>query len=303
MKHFYKLFFFSFIVFVHHLQPLAAAPNPFQKKAHHYDLAVCAIFQNEAPYLKEWIEFHKLVGVEHFYLYNNLSTDNYKEVLQPYIDAKIVDLTEWPFAISEELAWFTIQCDAYNHALKKGRHAEWLAFIDSDEFLVPVQKDSLVEALEEFKGCGGVGINWQLYGTSKIAKIPDNIMLVEALVYKAVDDYGSNCHVKSIVCPRYVKEFQNSHYAKYKKGYFHVDENHNVFKKNATEKVSVEKLRINHYWTRDRNYFLNVKLASRMKRGWSIEHDLKVAEMLNSVYDPIMLRFVPKLREQMGLTN
>lgn len=30
-------------------------------------LAVCAIFRDEAPYLAEWIEFHRLVGVEHFY--------------------------------------------------------------------------------------------------------------------------------------------------------------------------------------------------------------------------------------------
>ena len=38
-----------------------------------YNVAVCAIFKNEAPYLKEWIEFNHLVGVEHFYLYNNNS--------------------------------------------------------------------------------------------------------------------------------------------------------------------------------------------------------------------------------------
>lgn len=29
-----------------------------------YALAVCSIFQNEAAYLPEWIEFHKLVGVQ-----------------------------------------------------------------------------------------------------------------------------------------------------------------------------------------------------------------------------------------------
>ena len=36
-----------------------------------YDLSVCAIFKDEASYLKEWIEYHKLVGVQHFYLYEN----------------------------------------------------------------------------------------------------------------------------------------------------------------------------------------------------------------------------------------
>ena len=33
-----------------------------------YDLAVVAIFKDEAPYLKEWLDYHLAAGVEHFYL-------------------------------------------------------------------------------------------------------------------------------------------------------------------------------------------------------------------------------------------
>ena len=33
-----------------------------------YDLAVVAIFKDEARYLKEWLDYHLLAGVEHFYL-------------------------------------------------------------------------------------------------------------------------------------------------------------------------------------------------------------------------------------------
>ena len=51
-----------------------------------YDLTITAIFKNEGHYLKEWLDYHLLAGVEHFYLYNNDSTDNYKEVLAPYIE-------------------------------------------------------------------------------------------------------------------------------------------------------------------------------------------------------------------------
>ena len=48
------------------------------------------MFRNEAAYLKEWIEYHHLAGVEHFWLYNNNSTDQWQDVLQPYIDWGIV---------------------------------------------------------------------------------------------------------------------------------------------------------------------------------------------------------------------
>ena len=51
---------------------------------HRYPLAICAIFKNEAPWLKEWIIYHhKVLGVKHFYLYNNDSTDNFIEILSP----------------------------------------------------------------------------------------------------------------------------------------------------------------------------------------------------------------------------
>mgnify|MGYP002617198365 CR=1 FL=1 len=61
-----------------------------------YKVSIGAIFKNEALYLKEWIEFHRIVGVEHFYLYNNNSDDNYREVLEPYIKRNIVTLVDWP---------------------------------------------------------------------------------------------------------------------------------------------------------------------------------------------------------------
>ncbi|MFM6204524.1 glycosyltransferase family 92 protein, partial [Planktothrix sp.] len=48
-------------------------------------LSVCAIIKDEASYLIEWLEFHKLVGVERFYLYNNNSTDHTTDLLQSYI--------------------------------------------------------------------------------------------------------------------------------------------------------------------------------------------------------------------------
>ena len=35
---------------------------------------------------REWVEFHRLVGVERFFLYNNFSEDNHMEVLAPYIE-------------------------------------------------------------------------------------------------------------------------------------------------------------------------------------------------------------------------
>jgi hypothetical protein len=53
-------------------------------------LSICAIFKDEAPYLPERIEFHRLVGVERFFLYDNLRVDGGREVLEPWVRARVV---------------------------------------------------------------------------------------------------------------------------------------------------------------------------------------------------------------------
>ena len=58
--------------------------RPFLRKPKYnkkYRISICGIFKNEAPFLKEWIEFHEMIGIEHFYLYNNNSDDNFEEIL------------------------------------------------------------------------------------------------------------------------------------------------------------------------------------------------------------------------------
>lgn len=51
---------------------------------------VVTLFRNEGPYLVEWIEYHRLVGVDRFWLYDNGSTDDGPRRLQPYIAKGVV---------------------------------------------------------------------------------------------------------------------------------------------------------------------------------------------------------------------
>ena len=60
-------------------------------------LSACAIFRDEAAYLAEWIAFHRLVGVEHFFLYDNGSADHPEAVLAPYLAEGEVTLVPGPF--------------------------------------------------------------------------------------------------------------------------------------------------------------------------------------------------------------
>ncbi|HET7879957.1 MAG TPA: glycosyltransferase family 92 protein, partial [Acetobacteraceae bacterium] len=58
-------------------------------------MAVCAIFKDEAAYLLEWIAFHSMIGVDHFVLYENGSTDGGPELIRGSRFAGNVTLIEW----------------------------------------------------------------------------------------------------------------------------------------------------------------------------------------------------------------
>ena len=124
-----------------------------------YKVSICAIFRDEAPYLREWIEFHKIVGVDHFYLYNNFSTDAYQEVLRPYIENGDVTLTEWPYPQG--------QMSAYRDCIERYREeTQWIGFIDIDEFVVPKKMDTIYEFLKPFSRRAAVLIYWRFFGSS-----------------------------------------------------------------------------------------------------------------------------------------
>src|SRR5262249_4766808 len=60
-------------------------------------LSIATIVRNEAPYLAEWLEFHRMLGVEHIYFYDNESTDDSIGVISPFAQDNFVTVTPWPF--------------------------------------------------------------------------------------------------------------------------------------------------------------------------------------------------------------
>lgn len=275
-----------------------------------FDVALVAIFQDESRFLKEWIEFHKLVGVQHFYLYNNNSTDNYQEVLSEYVKSGLVDLIEWP---SENNSWknfcYKIQPGAYWDAVQRALGvARWLVIIDTDEFLFPVQEWTISSCLKRhFKSAVGVYVNWQLYGTSGVYAVAENELMIEKLVMKAPTNYPRNSNCKTIVRPEYVSRCTNPHYIEYKRGYGHVLAN-GASPKKSMPGIYIDKIRINHYWTRDENFFYNQKIPryqtfnhgdyNKIKANFENEN-----RTLNQVYDDAVFRFVPELKRILRLNK
>lgn len=137
-----------------------------------HKLAVCAIFKNEGRFLKEWIDYHITVGVNHFYLYNNNSDDNYYEILAPYIDKGIVDLIQWP----QNHAQMECYRDCYdNHSSE----CEWIGFIDIDEFVCPISSYSIVNFLNKYSNLPSVAIYWKQFGSNGILEHDFSKLVIE----------------------------------------------------------------------------------------------------------------------------
>lgn len=266
--------------------------------AYKYELSLCAIFQDEAKYLPEWIEYHHMLGVQRFYLYNNNSRDNYKEVLKPYIKKNLVDLIDWPSP--ENIDWTPYQMSAYNDCINKTKDVtHWLGVIDIDEFIVPVAADNLQDLLKNYERVGGLQIFWQFFGTSWIKNIPNDMTLIEALTLKAHKNHGRNYNFKTICQPHAVKQFR-VHGAEYHHPWFALFP-HGT-RGGANQSINIDIVRIHHYWTRDEDYFLTQKVPrkERVKASpFTPEGIQKIFQELNQVEDTTILRFVPALKQRL----
>lgn len=267
-----------------------------------YQLSICAIFQDEAPFLKEWIEFHRLVGVEHFYLYNHHSQDHYQSVLEPYLKSGIVELVNVDSTTKDLKSFNTLQCKCYNECLKKTKGiSKWIAFLDIDEFLFPLKEDNLIEVLTPFEEFGGIAVNWRLFGPSHVWKISSSQLQIESLTLCSSQRFVGNRYVKSIVRPERTSHFRNPHQPEYREGFFSVNTDQLPFKGMWSPYIQTDTLRINHYWTRDGHYFYTKKLLRhKMWRGNPDSHSIEeFIQNLNAEKDTEIFRFLPRLKQVM----
>ena len=152
-------------------------PNPrhIRRQVHQRYLTLATMMKNQRRWLREWIEFHLIIGVEHFIVYDNESTDHPLEILQHYIDQGLVTYIPWPprtvprptlpFKTGLEkwqYMWFKdsletclsndwtmhrqgpCQLAAFTDAIlrTKGGVSRWLGIWDVDEYIFPREKSN-----------------------------------------------------------------------------------------------------------------------------------------------------------------
>lgn len=206
-------------------------------------LSIIAIFKNEGYVLEEWIKHHIWQGVEHFYLINNDSTDNYLEILQPYIDAEIVTL----FNLSGQYK----QVEYYNTVFQYVKNdTTWLMVIDIDEFYyctIKPLKDFLQNDIEDkYNNITNV---WKIFGSSGHINQPKNIR--ESFTHRVRNPYSlyhenANLH-KYIIKTKDTKELA-CHDPVPINGYWR-------------KLLNNKYLKLNHYQIMSQEYYQKIKMT------------------------------------------
>ena len=258
-------------------------------------IAIVGIVKNEGPYLKEWIEYHKLLGVSKFYIYDNASTDNTADILKEFIEDGSLRY--------QYVSGVAHQMDVYNAALEIARkNEEYLLFLDADEFVF-LQNNSanLLESVQKIfrkdSHIGGIAINWLVFGSANHKEKPKGLV-TQNYFFRSKEDFEFNVHVKTICDPRKVAGVLNPHYPEYLFRYYAVDQRFNkVF--GAFNRGGINQdIRINHYFTKSREEFI-----LKRNRGMADSNrvrDPKEFEIhdKNDVYDDSMKRYKKDLERR-----
>ena len=262
-------------------------------------LTIITKVKDEAENIKEWIEYHKMVGADKFVIYDNESVDNLKEVLQPYIDSGEVDYIYQPGNLIK------IQVDLANQAIRKYRNkTQWILVIDVDEFIVPVNKTTIFDAINEIecdlkKKIQALAMVWVMYGYSGHKTKPEGLVIEN---YTKND--GINPHIKTIVNPRLVVRF-DVHYAICLFGMPVRTEKGIIVREGKIQNLpdaSIEKIRINHYYTKSYEEFLKkCYIRSEVLNIQEEERDVHLfdPDLLSHHEDRIMEKFIPQMKELM----
>lgn len=230
--------------------------SPAGPKKSSFYLSICGIVKDENDYLEEWINYHRLIGVEHFYIYDNGSQVPVKDTIE--------QLGFGPFITVIDFPGKNQHVKAYAHCLRHyGESSRWIAFIDIDEFIVPnTPGHSLPEFLIDYEEYGGLGVNWLIFGSNGHQHKPAYAQL-ESFTRRSETGFHPNKHIKSIVQPKFVKSAFKSHCFQYIPGKHCVNEHFlpiaDSFSENSTSKIQ-----LNHYYCRSFEEY-----QAKIKRGIS----------------------------------
>jgi hypothetical protein len=212
-------------------------------------LSLCLIIKDENSYLQEWLDYHILLGVEHFWIYDNESVIPVSDTLKDYLAAG------WVTVHTIKGKGRDIQLFAYDHCVHTYQsESKWIGFIDTDEFLVPHTADNMRDFLTVYEDSGGLAISSVFFGSGGNKTRPTNGQVC-GYQNRTPEKLSINRLVKMIVQPDKVILPVSPHSFFFKEGFFGINES-GLRVDSQNFPCHIDKIQLNHYFTRsDEEWF------------------------------------------------
>jgi len=259
-----------------------------------YTISILSMFKNEEMIMEEWIQHYISEGIEHFYLIDNGSTDNYGLIVNKYADkiTLVVDPTRDNVATQPLL---------YNkHFLETIKmESEWIIIADMDEYIYSRNNFKLISdyiktipehvesILMPWKNFGNNNINLQPKSIkSSFTKREDFSHYIQRII-----DHNWVGHCKSLTRTKCLFHL-NTHVCELNSNSMHfsdfsiVDFNPDNFKK---YNLYNQNLHLNHYQNMSYEYYSNVKIkrgdAQSQNNNYTIERFHNESNIFNQTDD------------------
>ncbi|PIE10901.1 MAG: glycosyl transferase family 2 [Rhodobacterales bacterium] len=136
---------------------------------------IVGCMKNEAPYIVEWVAYHRAMGVDNFLIYTNDCSDGTSEILD-----RIQEMGVLQHRNNDNWKGNSPQQYALNQALKEPVivNADWIIHIDVDEFInVRTGNGTLDDFFKAVPDATNVAMTWRLFGHNGVTDLSDEFVI------------------------------------------------------------------------------------------------------------------------------
>jgi len=143
-------------------------------------VTLCGIFKNEGPYIKEWLIYHHLIGIDKFIVFLNDNTDNSIEEIVSLSFKDKITIVEFFGKVNQQ--------KIYTESIKNLCDTTWFVGLDIDEFIFVNNEEKIQDCLSQqlFEKCGGIALFQNVFGHSNHKTRPEGLV-IENYLYRNID--------------------------------------------------------------------------------------------------------------------
>lgn len=136
---------------------------------------IVGCMKNEAPYIVEWVAYHRAMGVDNFLIYTNGCEDGTSQMLD-----RLQDMGVLQHRLNDDWKGNSPQQHALNCALEEPviQQADWIIHIDVDEFMnVRVGNGTLQDLFAKVPHATNIAMTWRLFGHNDVTRLNDDFVI------------------------------------------------------------------------------------------------------------------------------